>query len=56
MFFPKLTGVRASHLDRMEWMYDWGNKVKKNDAEEYLLGKPIQTTNAESALQKHGPV
>lgn len=36
-FIPK------SHLDRMEWMYDWGNKLTENQktAEEFLLGKAI---------------
>ena len=36
-FIPK------SHLDRMEWMYDWGHKLTENQKsnEEYLLGKPI---------------
>ena len=31
--------IPRSHLDRMEWMYDWGNKIQQQKTnEEYLTG------------------
>lgn len=30
-----------SHLNRMDWMYEWGNKPSQKDSEEYLLGKSV---------------
>lgn len=35
--------IPRSHLDRMEWMYDWGNKLTEGQKtnEEYLLGKAV---------------
>ena len=43
--------IPRSHLDRMEWMYDWGNKINQQQKsnEEYLTGqkkpKPGQENN-----------
>lgn len=35
--------IPRSHLDRMDWMYDWGNKItqqeKEKNNEEFLTGK-----------------
>lgn len=33
--------IPRSHLDRMEWMYDWGNKINQQQKtkEEFLTGK-----------------
>lgn len=32
--------IPRSHLDRMEWMYDWGNKIgQQKTNEEFLTGK-----------------
>ena len=32
--------IPRSHLDRMEWMYDWGNKIQQQKTnEEYLTGQ-----------------
>ena len=32
--------IPRSHLDRMEWMYDWGNKIGKEKInEEFLTGE-----------------
>jgi hypothetical protein len=33
--------IPASALDRMDWIYEWGNKVQDKSKEEYLLGKPV---------------
>ncbi len=31
--------IPRSHLDRMDWMYDWGNKVQQQkNSEDYLTG------------------
>ncbi len=32
--------IPRSHLDRMEWMYDWGNKIAQQQKtnEEFLTG------------------
>lgn len=31
--------IPRSHLDRMDWMYDWGNKLQQQkNSEEYLTG------------------
>lgn len=32
--------IPKSHLERMDWMYDWGNKIHQNEKnkEDYLLG------------------
>ena len=32
--------IPRSHLDRMDWMYDWGNKLQQQkNSEEYLTGQ-----------------
>lgn len=32
--------IPRSHLDRMEWMYDWGNKINQNKTnQQFLTGK-----------------
>jgi hypothetical protein len=35
--------IPKSHKDRLEFIYEWGNKLAEKDKleEEYLLGKPI---------------
>jgi hypothetical protein len=34
--------IPRSHLDRMEWMYDWGNKIgQQKTNEEFLTGQKI---------------
>lgn len=36
--------IPRSHLDRMEWMYDWGNKINQSKTnEEFLTGKKEAT-------------
>ena len=29
--------IPRSHLDRMDWMYDWGNKINQQKTNEELL-------------------
>lgn len=32
--------IPKSHLDRMDWMYDWGNKLQQQKTnEEFLTGQ-----------------
>lgn len=32
--------IPRSHLDRMEWMYDWGSKMQQDrNSEAYLTGQ-----------------
>eukprot|EP01016_Furgasonia_blochmanni_P057092 TRINITY_DN9853_c0_g1_i1.p1 TRINITY_DN9853_c0_g1~~TRINITY_DN9853_c0_g1_i1.p1 ORF type:complete len:601 (+),score=130.20 TRINITY_DN9853_c0_g1_i1:64-1866(+) len=33
--------IPASHLNRMDWMYEWGSKATQKNTEDYLTGKPI---------------
>ena len=33
--------IPASALDRMDWIYEWGNKVQDKNKEEYLLGRAV---------------
>ena len=44
--------IPRSHLDRMEWMYDWGNKVNQKDNEDELTGKKIAQPG-DNKEQKH---
>ena len=33
--------IPASHLNRLDWIYEGGNKVQQKNTEEYLMGKPV---------------
>jgi hypothetical protein len=46
--------IPRSHLDRMEWMYDWGNKINQQEKnnEEFLTGKKTANEEGKHLVQE----
>ena len=45
--------IKESELEKMDWMYSWGNRVQDTsdkEKEKYLLGQPID------ARKEHMPI
>ena len=45
--------IPRSHLDRMEWMYDWGNKIGKEKINEEFLTGQKEAKPGENRENKH---
>ena len=43
--------IPASHLNRMDWMYQGANKMQEKQSEDYLLGKKIEEKDLEKKPQ-----